>query len=684
MNRGTKEKRRRVRLGVALALILAGLVIPVLASGDLLPMVFRPSLSGLRLMSSAHPVLLPMVFRPSLSGLRLMSSAHPVVDKIRVESQDDLPRHAYEVKGTVRELAESPEAFAPLGAAIRANIEADLVKYEIADKTTQKGYLGTLMTLDLIERNWESAVERSALIGELEEKPSAKLLNGLGLKARYAALQETGSDEITPEFRAVYRKDYAARVNALPWDVVQDDVQNIKSQLEMVSENLLFGVIQESLEPVVEKTGELSGALAGQVTGFHWMLNGGLALKDESLAVLNEVVKSHQVEKKDIWADRDVDLAAAEGLSPVTVAIWDTGVDVDVFGERVFVNEAEVVNGKDDDGNGFVDDRHGIAWDLHAHKTTGLLYPMDEATRPVGELEVDVKGLFDMRAAIDSPEAVALRQKFASVGPDNVKPLLEDLGRYSIYCHGTHVAGIATAGNPAATVLVCRLTADPRMVPEPPTIEDTERLASSFEETMAYFKKHDVRVVNMSWVIAASSFERDLEANGIGETPEERKVMGREMFEISKRGLYAAMKSAPEILFVGGAGNSDNDIEFDEFVPPMFDLPNLLIAGAVDQAGDPTSFTSFGPTVNVYSNGFEVDSYVPGGERMKLSGTSMASPNVANLAAKLIAIDPSLTPPEVIELILAGCDDRREGDQVLQVIHPKRSIELLRERHGEA
>ena len=46
------------------------------------------------------------------------------------------------------------------------------------------------------------------------------------------------------------------------------------------------------------------------------------------------------------------------------------------------------------------------------------------------------------------------------------------------------------------------------------------------------------------------------------------------------------MKSAPEILFVGGAGNSDNDIEFDEFVPPMFDLPNLLIAGAVDQAGD--------------------------------------------------------------------------------------------------
>ena len=56
----------------------------------------------------------------------------------------------------------------------------------------------------------------------------------------------------------------------------------------------------------------------------------------------------------------------------------------------------------------------------------------------------------------------------------------------------------------------------------------------------------------------------------------------------------------------------------------------------MDQAGEATTFTSFGPTVNVYSNGFEVDSYVPGGDRLKFSGTSMASPNVVNLAAELL------------------------------------------------
>jgi hypothetical protein len=183
--------------------------------------------------------------------------------------------------------------------------------------------------------------------------------------------------------------------------------------------------------------------------------------------------------------------------------------------------------------------------------------------------------------------------------------------------------------------------------------------------------------------VARSSFEHDLEANGIG-TAEERKKMAREMFDVMKVALEDAFKSAPDILFVGGAGNSDNDIEFDEFVPPSFRLPNLLIAGAVDQAGDPTSFTSFGPTVNVYSNGFEVESYVPGGERMKLSGTSMASPNVVNLAAKLFALEPSLGPADVIELIRKGCDVRVEGEQKLHIINPKRSVELLRDRQSEA
>ena len=53
---------------------------------------------------------------------------------------------------------------------------------------------------------------------------------------------------------------------------------------------------------------------------------------------------------------------------------------------------------------------------------------------------------------------------------------------------------------------------------------------------------------------------------------------------------------------------------------------------------------------------------------------------MVNLAAKLIALDPSLTPTEVIDLILDGADEVREGDNVMPVVHPKRSAELLAER----
>jgi subtilisin family serine protease len=148
------------------------------------------------------------------------------------------------------------------------------------------------------------------------------------------------------------------------------------------------------------------------------------------------------------------------------------------------------------------------------------------------------------------------------------------------------------------------------------------------------------------------------------------------VFQLQKEGLHEAIANAPQILFVCAAGNADNDVEFDEYIPSSFELPNLLTVGAVDQAGEPTSFTSTGRNVVVYANGFEVESFVPGGDRMKMSGTSMSSPNVMNLAAKLIALDPELNPAEVIDLIKRGAD-RKEGALSYLLLNPRRSVELL-------
>lgn len=63
-----------------------------------------------------------------------------------------------------------------------------------------------------------------------------------------------------------------------------------------------------------------------------------------------------------------VDSIGAENLWPdvdpqsqIVVAVVDSGVDIQhpELADMIYVNEAEEMNGKDDDGNGLVDDRHG-------------------------------------------------------------------------------------------------------------------------------------------------------------------------------------------------------------------------------------------------------------------------------------------------------------------------------------
>lgn len=193
-----------------------------------------------------------------------------------------------------------------------------------------------------------------------------------------------------------------------------------------------------------------------------------------------------------------------------------------------------------------------------------------------------------------------------------------------------------------------------------------------------FFKTRHVRVVNMSWGDEPEEFETWLSKTGGGADPAERKKKAAALFAIWKGAIESAIKNAPGTLFVTAAGNSNSNAGFTEDVPPSLHLPNLISVGAVNQAGDETSFTSYGDTVLLDADGYNVESYVPGGTRLKLSGTSMASPNVVNLAAKLFALDPSLTPEEVIALMKQGATTSEDGRRHL--IDEKKTVELLKAR----
>jgi hypothetical protein len=64
-----------------------------------------------------------------------------------------------------------------------------------------------------------------------------------------------------------------------------------------------------------------------------------------------------------------------------------------------------------------------------------------------------------------------------------------------------------------------------------------------------------------------------------------------------------------------------------------------------------------------------------------MSGTSMAAPNAANLAGKLLALDPKLTTEQVIDLMTRGADPMA-GHEGRLIINPKKTIEMLRGRGG--
>jgi subtilisin family serine protease len=239
------------------------------------------------------------------------------------------------------------------------------------------------------------------------------------------------------------------------------------------------------------------------------------------------------------------------------------------------------------------------------------------------------------------------------------------------------VAGIAAAGNPYARLLTARITFDYKMIPQiTPSLETARKEAAAAKKTVEYFKNAGVRVVNMSWGGGVKDIEAALEQKGVGASPEERNAMAREIFGIQRDGLQAAIAGAPEILFIAAAGNSDNDNQFAEMIPSALSSPNLITVGAVDSALKPTSFTTFGKNVTLYANGFEVNSFVPGGQKVKFSGTSMAAPQLVNLVGKMLALKPGMTPAQVIDAVKNGAVPM-EGYEGRFIIHQKRTIEKI-------
>ncbi len=594
-------------------------------------------------------------------------------DKKVVKTEADLPRFNYALSGTATELLQSDDAtFGVFAAKVQADVDSVLQNYDIEDHAAMRQLLGVRLDLQLLAGNNQEATDTIARLRDLEDKPDARLMTGLQARAMMEAQKATGQTSGT-EYEQAYQKAYADEVKPLPWPVVANRIKEAKSNSEIMTQGLVLGLVQARVDPALAKSHQLSNDLAWGLIADRLILKRTIPLMPATRAVLTAEVAANDVKKPDIWAARDVTLTAVDKLTPVNVAIWDSGSDLSLFSDRVYT----------DAHPGPQTDPHDIAFDLKGFPTHGYLFPLtpDQQKEFPGMVD-ELKGLSDLQLSIDSPEASALRKKLTAMSPAQVPGFLEQLELFATYSHGTHVAGITSRGNPAVRLAVGRITFDWHNVPLPPSEELSRRDAADYQAYVDWFRANHIRVVNMSWGGGPQDYEVALEKNGMGKDAADRKAIAAKLFQIDREGLYNAIKSAPEILFICAAGNADSNSSFSEFIPASFKLPNMLTVGAVDQAGDEASFTSYGPTVLVDANGYQVESVVPGGAKLRMSGTSMASPNAVNLAAKLIALDPKLTPEQTIHLIVEGATPSQDGRR--HNINPKQSVELLRQMQQSA
>ncbi len=576
----------------------------------------------------------------------------------RVEKADDLPRFSYPVQGELEAIVRDPVRFAALAKDLRRDIESTLTSYDIAETTTRRQLIGVLVQLDMLEGRYDNALRRSAQIQQLQDKPADKLLSGLTVRAIAAAVAKTGGRNSPGYSTEVSRfiKDDLAR---LPYIVVKNDVQRAKAGMETLGEALALGRVRNVLQPVATKSGALSSDLAPTLVSARYTLEFMLPLKPALLDAYGSYLAANKVDKPDIWAARDVTLPAGRNYQPVGVVIWDSGVDTPIFPGRALMEG---------------DKPAMIAFDRYAMPSASPLQPLPaDVQARIDALQGRSKGLSDLTSNIDSAEASEVKMLLSNLAPAQYKTVLEELRLVSNYQHGTHVAGIAMAGNPYARVGIARIEFGHTLTPDPcPTDELQQRSAANFAGYAQFIRKSGARVVNMSWGGNPRGYETTLEQCGIGKDVAERRVVARRYFDMHLKALTAAMAGLPEVLFVASAGNSGNDPTFNDAYPSGIILPNLVAVGAVDKAGDEASFTSYGPTTQLHANGYQVESWVPGGRRLAISGTSMSAPQVTNLAAKILAVKPSLKPAEVIAIMRSTAERTEDGRRTL--VHPAKSL----------
>ncbi|NLX49737.1 MAG: S8 family serine peptidase [Methanospirillum sp.] len=193
------------------------------------------------------------------------------------------------------------------------------------------------------------------------------------------------------------------------------------------------------------------------------------------------------------------------------------------------------------------------------------------------------------------------------------------------YGHGTHCAGtIGAAGDNGIGIAGAAWTV--RVMPLKYMQGNDCGFVSIAAEAILYANRMGADVISCSWYEPESPLIRD------------------------------AIAASPALV-VCSAGNEGRDTDATPQYPACYPLDQVISVAATDPADAMAPFSNYGATsVDLGAPGVSIYSAMPGGGYGWMSGTSMAAPHVAGVAALALSLDPSLSTAELRRALLEGAD----------------------------
>ncbi len=596
----------------------------------------------------------------ALAGTAAASAA----DRPAIGTRSDLPPIRFRFAAPPSTLMDRDE-FAAMLPAVRTEAERLLRDYEIKDATITADLTLGLAAIAVLDGRTADADRLVAQFRTLQTKPQGKAIGALLLDlAVTAAASGGGCDAAAGRL--------TQRLKGVQPEVIRDQLIQSYAGLQTASVPFLAGTAVGLFDPVAKERGSLDVLQALRLAYFRVSATVIPPCRAQLTAAARVWIDTPANRPIDIWPERQPPAAAFVAAHPVTVAVWDSGFDMTLFPGQLARDPAEPMDGRDNDGNGDIDDTSGPTYDTALKPRASTIMPPSGWLRGrLGATVALAKGELDLNYGLDTAEAglFAAFSRSASAGEQGEAflALLENGARV----HGTACASEIADGAPYVRLYnVAALPWGRDKNREEIAYDEATvtRWTDAINRLAVRFKGAGVRVVNMSWGLTADEITEQLLDHKLEIDPAKAKARGMAMQKKIGDALEKLMRMASNTLFVVAAGNSNqaDDVQSDSV--QRLKLPNLLIVGATGTNGRPTNFTVFGPSIGVYAQGDAVPLRWPGDLAVRMSGTSMAAPIVARAAAQMLAVNPTLTAANV----RAGLVATATGE--LKLLHPAAAV----------